>query len=137
MIGFSIFIDKKLHITRHLSSSQVAFHKQAFVNRFIPHRCPPFLIFFRIQCIEHGTLCFIHIKRKHFRINTFRTNILERPGRRIRDGHRRTGCCIAFSFQFQMEPHDKLLRLFIIDYFWTFHYTSLYNVTGRIVQHYR
>ena len=132
MISFTVLINKQSHITRHLSTFQITFHKHSFVYCFTPLRSPPFILI-RVPC----KLPFLqrHVHRINARIYTSGTDKRVRPYRGITYGNSCTCRSISLSFQFQMKPHDELPGLLIIDYFGSLNDTTFFYITSNLIRY--
>ena len=128
MISFSIIIHKQSHITGHLSSFQISFHKHSLFNCIIPFRSPPFFIFWKIPFDPF--LFLRHIQWIDTRIYTSRTNKTIRSSWWVTDSDGSTGRSIPPAFQFQMKPHYEFSGLLIINNFRAFHDAPFFNITS-------
>ena len=100
-----------------------------------PRGRPPLGVVRRVERVERGALFLRHVEGQLALVGAHRAQVGERAGGRVAHGHGRTGGAVALTAQFQVEPHDELLRLLVVYHFGAFHDATLGNVARRVVFH--
>ena len=132
VISLTIVINKKVHITRHLSTfhitaqqiQTVRVSRQTSACEFTPVR-------FRNSLFMN----ILHICRPGTGIRTHGTKKFIRTCHLIAYGNTAERTGISCPFRLQMEPHHIVVILFIINYFRAFQNTSFRYAMCRIVGH--